>query len=98
MNLMFSQKQNKTQLVNLSLIKIWKVNCVRKTGNIVLQSAFSLTVKVIHVQKYQWPPTNWLDFFKIQDLVMNKQPYVLTDILHILKTEALSMNLINLWA
>jgi hypothetical protein len=25
--------------VSLSLIKIWKVNCIRKTGNIVLQLA-----------------------------------------------------------
>jgi hypothetical protein len=37
-------------------------------------------------------------FFKIQDLVTNKQPHVLADILHTPKTEALSMNLVNLWA
>ncbi len=41
---------------------------------------------------------HWLDFVKIQDLVMNEQPHVLADILHTLKTEAWSMNLINLWA
>ncbi len=34
----------------------------------------------MHIQKYQWPPTNWLNFVKIQDLVMNKQPHVLADI------------------
>ncbi len=38
--------------------------------------------------QYQWPPTNWLDFVKIQDSVMNKQPHILADILHPLKTEA----------
>jgi hypothetical protein len=27
--------------VSLSLIKIWKVNCIRKTGNIVLQWALA---------------------------------------------------------
>ncbi len=37
-------------------------------------------------------------FVKIQDLVMNKQPHVLTDVLHTLKTQALSIILINLWA
>jgi hypothetical protein len=25
------------------------------------------TFRVIHVQKYQWSPTNWLNFIKIQD-------------------------------
>ncbi len=42
----------------------------------------------IHIQKYQWPHINWLNFVKIQDLIMNKQPHVLADILHTLKTEA----------
>ncbi len=39
-----------------------------------------------------------LNFVKIQGLVMNKQPHILADILHIQKDEALFINLINLWA